>query len=676
MTSTVSFKEKFKQAFSFFKWDLKSCSGTLAVFGILASVATTIILTLCLVAGFNESSLFYSLSLVYEDSISQFDMSIKIFQYASAGIIYLMTTFFTIFYTVKIFSYLHNKRKADLYGSLPVGRITLYFTKAASAFIFSVVPTLFFLGIISIISICFGQPIVNEVNQMYLKIIMGAFASISAYGLVSVCCGTTLNSVIMFIAVCIAYPLSAMFIKGTISGFFFGFYSGVFREHFIMNALNPLAAYDGINIIYWIIFSLTCLASAAFLVKKRKTERAQSSFAYYLPCHLVKVLVAFLSGMFLGVLFGSLNVLSDGFLGFIFGFLLGSIPAFIICHLIFYKGFSRLIKTSVPLGCLIIAVITCMALCNYDVFGYNEFIPNADNIKSAGLYISNYTYINSDENFKETIHSMADDFSDDKSKNDIIELHKELVNNQYSNSSDKFESVWYNMLSDNFSIGDHPLYGVSYRMNNSTVTTRVYTTNILEESSIFSGYFSQPVHDCFEIISKKKYIEKYSGMTHANNDDITSFSVCGRRKNTLSVYSDVISQYDDNTDRSDYDKCEKIRKAFIKDFKENEKDYEKVMYHLLHEFGEQDYYYYDYYDYYDNSEVFDEAKELYPDIVCAIDLCADNTYNSDYIPTIFSSASNGIYSEVFERYMIPKSFTNTLKALQEADILNSNLTLK
>ena len=59
---------------------------------------------------------------------------IEIFQYSSANLIYLISIIFTIIYTVRIYSYLHNKRKADLYGSLPIGRSTLFVTKTASAY--------------------------------------------------------------------------------------------------------------------------------------------------------------------------------------------------------------------------------------------------------------------------------------------------------------------------------------------------------------------------------------------------------------------------------------------------------------------------------------------------------------------------------------------------------------
>ena len=131
MTSTVSFKEKLKQAYSVFKWDLKSCSGTMAVYAILAAVFTTIILTLCLVIGFYaQNSYTYSQAIsslaVAPDMSDAIAVAVKVFQIIASQMIYFLTIIFAIIYTVKVYSYLHNKRKADLYGSLPISRIMLF----------------------------------------------------------------------------------------------------------------------------------------------------------------------------------------------------------------------------------------------------------------------------------------------------------------------------------------------------------------------------------------------------------------------------------------------------------------------------------------------------------------------------------------------------------------------
>lgn len=658
MTSTVSFKEKLKQAYSVFKWDLKSCSGTMAVYAILAAVFTTIILTLCLVVGFYAQSNTMYDTYTYSQSLyslaeapdtNAVAEAVKVFQIIASQMIYFLTIIFAIIYTVKVYSYLHNKRKADLYGSLPISRIMLFVSKSASAYLFTLIPAMFFLGIIFIISACFGQPIVNEAIDIYVKLLMGTLASISAYGLISVCCGTTINSVIMFIAVCIAYPLSAMFIKGVANGFFCGTYTGIFKDHFIMNALNPLAAYDGINIIYWLIFSVVCIVASAFLVKRRKAERAQASFAYYLPCHIVKVLVAFLVGMFLGVLFGSLNVFGDGYLGFVFGFILGSVPAFVITHLIFYKGFSKLIRTSIPLGGLVVVVVAVMAVCNYDVFGYNEFVPNFDDVQSAGLIDAEHFYRESDSDLNKIVRNSAEDFTDKESINSIISSHSSIIADKDFSSDKKFQSVWYDMFVDNMNIGlDEMQYSFAYKMNNGRVVTRTYSISVYDT-------FSDNYIDTTNIVNTKTYTEKYTAAINAKQSDISSVIV----KKTS--YAGCASE---NTDKSKEDFA-KVLEAFREEFKADKNNTETVLAPL----GGGYYYEVD----------IEDFKTAYPDAVCLLQV---NTGSNDYysnVGNIFTALFTGNYSIYDEPrqevYIIPKSYTKTITALKEIGVLNSDNTI-
>lgn len=666
MTSTVSFKEKLKQAYSVFKWDLKSCSGTMAVYTILAAVFTTIILTLCLVIGFyaqnsyTNSQSISSLA-VAPDMSNAVAVAVKVFQIIASQMIYFLTIIFAIIYTVKVYSYLHNKRKADLYGSLPISRIMLFVSKSASAYLFTLIPAMFFLGIIFIISMCLGQPIVNEAIDIYVKLLMGTLASISAYGLISVCCGTTINSVIMFIAVCIAYPLSAMFIKGVANGFFCGTYTGIFKDHFIMNALNPLAAYDGINIIYWLIFSAVCIVASAFLVKRRKAERAQASFAYYLPCHIVKILVAFLVGMFLGVLFGSLNVFGDGYLGFVFGFILGSVPAFVITHLIFYKGFSKLLKTSIPLGGLVVVVVVVMAICNYDVFGYNEFIPNANDVQSAGLIDAENFYRESNSDLNKIVRSSAEDFTDKESINSIISSHSSILADKDFSSDKKFQSVWYDMFVDNMNIGiNETQYSFAYKMNDGSIVTRIYSTSVYDS-------FSSNSIDTSSIVKTKAYTEKYTAAINANQSDISKVTV----KTTSNAGCTT-----DNTDKSKEDFA-KVLEAFRKDFKADNGDISAVL-----SPSDSDVSLYSDYSglssYYESNDFID-YKQLYPDAVCLLQV---NTGSDDYsdVSNIFTALLYGNYSVYDnmpkqETYLIPKSYTNTISALKEIGVLNSDNTI-
>lgn len=679
MTQKTSFKSRLKQMLSFFLSDLKSCNTFLIVFGIISAVAITVCFTICVVLG-NDSSFSMMLSALSITGIANSGIGeIELFQYSSASLVYLISIVFTIIYTVRIYSYLHNKRKADLYGSLPIGRATLFIAKSVSAYLMSIIPAIFFLSLISIISVCSGHSVVSEVTKLFPEICMGTLASISFFGLIAICCGTMLNSVLMFIAVCVAYPLSAIFIKGIVVGCFDGFYVGIFKDSVIMNALNPLAAYDGINVIYWLIFSVVCIALGAFLAKKRKAERAQSAFAFHLPCYIIKVLVSFLAGMFLGVLFGSMNVFG-GYAGFVFGFILASVPVYIIVHLILYRGFSKLIKTSIPLGALIIVSCVGVALCCFDAFGYNSYIPKTQDIKSAGFYDANSNYQAKGSAVGKNLKDMADDITDKDTITNILEAHYQLVDNRNYSVKNKFKNTWFSMFKDNvpvFSeISKNPDYAFAYTLNNGHIVTRTYSSASAfdETESYLSSTYNEL--DTSDIIYSKGYIKAYSPFVKADYKDINTFIVAGfDGKATDDKHPDFVSSkiiYTDDDGTVSYSKnyknaAEKIKEAFLKDLDNcSDEDFAKI--DQMTEYADHalDVSYVNYGSY----ESFIKSE---PDAVCVIAI-ATGDVNSYYDGTRNMDSYNGnTAARTQVVYTVPKSFKNTIKALQELGILNSKL---
>lgn len=675
MTQKTSFKSRLKQMLSFFLSDLKSCNTFLIVFGIISAVAITVCFTICVVLG-NDSSFSMMLSALSITGIANSGIGeIELFQYSSASLVYLISIVFTIIYTVRIYSYLHNKRKADLYGSLPIGRATLFIAKSVSAYLMSIIPAIFFLSLISIISVCSGHSVVSEVTKLFPEICMGTLASIAFFGLIAVCCGTMLNSVLMFVAVCVAYPLSAIFIKGTVVGCFDGFYVGIFKDSVIMNALNPLAAYDGINVIYWLIFSVVCIALGAFLAKKRKAERAQSAFAFHLPCYIIKVLVSFLAGMFLGVLFGSMNVFG-GYAGFVFGFILASVPVYIIVHLILYRGFSKLIKTSIPLGALIIVSCVGVALCCFDAFGYNSYVPKTQDIKSAGFYDANSNYQAKGSAVGKNLKDMADDITDKDTIANILEAHYQLVDNRNYSVKNKFKNTWFSMFKDNvpvFSeISKNPDYAFAYTLNNGNIVTRTYSSaSAFEETeSYLTSSYNEL--DTSDIIYSKGYIKAYSPLVKADYKDINTFIVAGfDGKATDDKHPDFVSSkiiYTDDDGTVSYSKnykntAEKIKEAFLKDLDNcSDEDFAKI--DQMTEYADVAY------DNYGSYESFIKSE---PDAVCVIAI-ATGDVNSYYDGIRNMDSYNGnTAARTQVVYTVPKSFKNTIKALQELGILNSKL---
>lgn len=444
-----------------------------------------------------------------------------------------MTILFTIIYTIKIYSYLHDKRKADLYGALPISRITLYLSKSISALTFSLVPAYFFMGIIAIISIALGQPLVKESVGFFVNLFIGSFACVSAYGLIAICCGTTINSIIMFCAVCFIYPLSAEFIKCIATGFYYGLNLDSFSNSFVMNALNPIAAFHGNNVVYWIIFTAVCVVASCYLIKNRKAERAQSSFAYYLPCHLIKAMIAFVCGMFVGIILGALNVFGNALIGFAFGFAIVSSGAYIISHLIFHKGFSHILKSLIPLAGIIVVTIVGISFCCLDVTGYNKFVPDSEHILSAGAIDYNKCYCESNVDLNRLVNNSANDFSDSESIEDILEFHERYINNSDFHVDTKFQNLFVEFIISRV-YTESPAYSVSYKMDNGQTISRIYKDTPLNDLSNIDEYNTL----LSDIIKSETYFVNYSSFVNAKGNGIVNMSISNDNVEA------IISSYD------------------------------------------------------------------------------------------------------------------------------------
>lgn len=701
MTSTVSFKDKLKQIFSVILWDLKGCKGSLMVYTILASVFTVIIFTLVFVLTADQTSFSPLFSTESSPKISLSE-KMQVFQVISSTVIGFLTLIFAIIYTVQIFSYMHNKRKVDFYGSLPISRARLFLAKYGAAYLFSIIPMLVFMGIIAIASICTGTLLLPQVTNMYVNFIVGTLACISAYGFLSACCGTTFNTVIMFIAVCACYPLSMVFVRAYIDAFFTGAYTQTFSKSFITNALNPISAYFGNNLIYWLVFSAACIAFGTLLIMKRRSERAQTSFAYYIPCHIIKVIVSFLTGMFLGTMFGSLNVFGNGVGGFVFGFILASAPTFLIVHMIFYKGLKQIVRTIPIYAGLAVVVIVGVALINLDVFGYNTYVPKSEDVKSAGIILTQH-YYPKDKNFSRVMSKSAEDFTSSSDIDSIVKIHNNIINSKSTKlkSVGKFKTVWGFMLYNAFDdLSYDDVYAITYKLNNGRKVNRFYSASMISlvnsMNTVYSDEYYYDDYGSFDtdginkianpLISSKTYVTKYSALMNskANSELGAKYAeVTAMVKGSDYASESCINgqkSYFSNSEDEDYESnkviLNELNEALKKDFEADDRYLNGVLYDPFGIIVDNSYNY-EYYDgySYSSSEEISPSEEIgsLPQI--------KQQFSNDFVCKLkieYKLGEKGFFDLTHsqcEYYYIPKTYTNTLEVLKKYGLINSDYTI-
>lgn len=617
MTRTISNKISAKQGTAIFLDQLKKLRTPMIVFGIISVFFTSAIFALSTVI-FSSTEFSYYLSLAE---------SAKFFCNISASMVFFLTTIFSLIYALRATSYLHNKRKADMIFPMPVKSGVMFMSKLLAAYAAAIIPSLFLIGIISTITLCMGAPVDSGILQLFWTIPIGSAACILFFGLMAICCGTTANTILTFLTICFAFPLSMNFIRGAIKAFFIGIPLNFGDDFFLFKALNPFAAYDGLNIVYWLLFIIGCIALELLLLKNRKSERAQTSYAYRLPCYMVEVLVTFIVGMLTGTIFGMMKVMAVPFAGFVFGFVLGGSAAFVICHLILFHGFARILKSLIFYGAVTTLAIGFIAVCEFTSPMFTNYVPDKKDIASAGFIdfsnrysttgVADYLDIN------EAIPQSSGDFSDTMTKERIraehqnaVEFIKKMPNNY------KFSKMLFSPMFDAFDIlGGDDSFGVSYKLSDGSTVSRYY-------SGLDEGYpfFYDGEYTFFEktgnaeiIKQSDTYLEKYAPLCAVPFENIEKINV-SVNGNTFKI--------GENSD------AEKIYNALREDYKEHGYD------------GDNAYLVYDS----DGINVSYDLKEktgkrgFWPLL---------NDYIDDY------------------SYVVPNNYKRTIKALQEAGIIDS-----
>ena len=621
MTLATSFSNKAKQIRSFILWEAKTNAPIMLTYLILLAVALIIPIIL-------QITFFISPN-------GATDIYLAISQY----LIFAISTIFTLVFTVKQFSYLHNKRKLDMYCSMPASRATQLISKQISCFLFTVVPAVISLLIVLLCYAIFNFNIEsNGILQLFPQVIIGAIACITAYGLVAICCGTTANTILMFLAISICYPLAINFIDSTIKTFFYGCASTFSSLGIIKILLCPLDAFNGNHIIYWLIFSVICIAVSVLLIKNRKNDKAQSAFIFTYPCHVVKILVSFVGGMFLGYIPATLSAFDFPFIGFTVGFLIGSLAVYVIAHIILYKGIHEMGKSMITYAVMFAIVIGAISLFNFDVFGYNRAVPEKSEIKSAGIIDLSSAPRITTKNCKEHVEKSATDFDDENTINRIYDVQKTMASEFDPYSNEQYIGFWsifiLNMVDDDLVYSYNGMHAdamsVAFKLDNGKIFTRIYQPQRYDDL-----YF-----DFYDVFSSAKYKLKYSSYSDDYISKIGSLTVS-------EIYSDDIRE-SVVTNKSD---ISKIVKGINQDIISGTIPYNLTTNSFF--FSEYEYYYDDY-DYDDDSEY---------DKVFHISCTPDYNLNSDSFDL----------AEMY--YDIDKTNKSTVNALKEVKILNDDLSL-
>ena len=473
--------------FKLMKEDFKTRVWTLAI-SILIFFFSLIVATAMMIS-FN---LYNSSTYNYSDDLAMNFMSYIGINNPFFGIIFIVLS---LVMAMSGFSYLYSKKKVDLYHSLPVRREVLYFIKLINGILIVVIPFIICEIVASLLVITNTGKIsvliaaIWAIAEWTLLFILSYFLTVFSIMLT----GNMLIGILACGFFSFYFPLISLVLKGYQSSFFDTYYtSGFIIENVLPNMSSFMLMFNIFELKWLTRIIIVILASIAFLFinlflyKKRASEAAGKSVSF----NVIKLPIKAMMVIFISILMYLLGyeVMDDSIGWGLFGLIVSGAITHCVMEIIYNQDFKKIFAKKIELLVLIIISIFIAAAFQFDIFGYDSYIPSASQIKSTAV-ISNLLESNSEQYYNKV--EISDAYYDESfvdvdyasdSKIEADQIKKMDIQNKdavLELARQGIEAAKYDLEPQ----GDFDRVLISYKLKNGRTVGRVYYLD-LDQSTL------------------------------------------------------------------------------------------------------------------------------------------------------------------------------------------------
>ncbi|XOQ47365.1 MAG: ABC transporter permease [Eubacteriales bacterium] len=477
MTSTIFSADSWKEFTITFRLALKKVRGMMALLSLLLFIVFPMVFMVAM----------WNLQSNPQEVFTQETLDSACFSYISFIMIFLMPLIliFTVVVAVMLFSYLHRKRSVDLFHSLPIRRTPMLLGRYCAGLTALFVPAILNFMLVSVIEFSYHVSMQYSFyfvfNRMLWTLLMTA-AALTFSVFMAVCSGTSFDMVLSIIGVNAAYPLLIFVSDMLESSILPGLRVTATLESTVLTAFSPFAAAflplcasyrenwnpaDGVSTgfyIWWILCTLLLLGASILLCRRRKSECAESNFAFPIP----KIIIRFMATAVAGIGFGLMLMFATGMqVSFFIGVVSGSLAAHIVTEALYSRGFQHMRKSFSWYGVFAAAFVVFYAVLATGFFGYDTRIPNAAEVQSVSMDDSNnhdnYFYSTSESEHFRKIGELSPVIQERKNIEKVLAAHRAFVEH---NRKTRFP---YAMQAR-----EHGSFTLTYHLKNGGVVVRSY----------------------------------------------------------------------------------------------------------------------------------------------------------------------------------------------------------
>lgn len=459
----------------------------------------------------------------------------------TASVFAFVAILFATIIAIMAFSYMHNKRKVDLFGSFPMSRRTLFFARYFAVLTLAVVPVIVFGTLGALLTL--NDTAMIEVIKNIGIIIVSLIGNISFIAFISVCCGTVADVIISYGIINIVYPICVFicyfFPERTVPGMEQGYLPATIFTFFCPFASSYTAAFGTgkeIGIIWWLVFSVILMSGCYALCKKRKAEMAQNAFAFVAVEIVIKFVSCFTVGFGSGWVLSYLGEESVGaqYIWFAVGFIIGAMVTNVLLHLVFHRGLSKYNSSLGLCGIVTVAGMGFLFVVTSGAFGYDTRVPDESEIKEVSINVGN-------DSFKIDGKNVLERYTDNKNAiQSVVKIHQKMIAYAKKNKhvglyamEPSYDYYEYSASEDYDDYDNASDVKIIYKLKDGKTMRRYYSDAFCCNSGVAKEILMLSKQKCF---SDEDYMmtaipEKYvSGITIGVRDD------------------DVYGVYDDDAD--------------------------------------------------------------------------------------------------------------------------------
>lgn len=459
---------------------------------------------------------------------------------------------------ISIFGYLQNRKQIDFYHSMPISREKFFVTNLIVGFLAFLLPYIICHIMNVVVLLGYNMDAVFNLADYLTAMAEVTLAFLAVFGatvLGVMLTGNRFGS--------LKFAGFVLFVPTLVVGIWYALHAAYYDTYMIeytnfetlliysSPAIRYPMSFDSAwylgltDYIYFAVYAVLTLAVAFALYKIRPSEAAGRTLAFPKIKPFVKYPLVLLVAIGGGIFFGELGYQSQMWM--YIGAVLTTFLLAQTLEILFESDFKAIKNALIP--ALLTAVLACGTLFVFanDVFGYDEFVPTASEVKSINVNLSNVVDIEnsinrldypygSTYNYNEAMLEKVE-LTDEASIEAVLAMAQNYVDRTAGETNNSYAAV----VEDNtymYTVGPTAEFSTGGVITIYDTTNSYDTVDYVEY--VDSGYFGNynfGIEVIYNLENGKEAVRSYWTLTYKDNiDEIVSILNSDDFKNHFAIY--------------------------------------------------------------------------------------------------------------------------------------------